>query len=106
MDFQSRMSSSRRAHFGGWLGALPRLAEHDLYVHLALAAINSHGHGISCAMLVHGVDKVLLIADRVTVDGDNKIAADHDGGGAQVRALTAAVQARAVRGAARSRPHN
>src|SRR5271157_764874 len=74
------------------LGALARLAQNDLDVHLALAAIDGHGHGIAGAMLVHDVGKVLLVADRVTVDGNDEVAADHDGRRSQIRALTATLQ--------------
>src|SRR5271166_6705653 len=90
----------------GALSSLAGLTEDDLYIHLPLTAIDGDGYGVAGTMLVHRVGQILLVSDRLAVYGNNEIAADHDGCSAQIGALTATLQAGAVRGAARNRPHN
>ena len=74
----------------GMLGAVARLAQHDFHVHLVPRAIDSHGDGVTRAVLVHCVGEVLLIADGISVNGDDEIAADRDRRAAEIGSLGAA----------------
>ena len=71
---------------------------------LPSAADDRHAHGVACLVLVHdGVD-VLRVFNFLAIDGDNQIAAQHDGRIAHVGLLVAAAQAGAIGGSAGNHP--
>jgi hypothetical protein len=56
-------------------------------------------------MVVHHLAEVLLVLDVLAIDGNNQVPAQHDGDVAQITALTATAQSRAVGGATRYHLH-
>ncbi len=74
-------------------------AQRYLDFHLFLAAEDGYVDHVAGAVFVHDLSEVLLVFDFVAVDGDNEIAADHDGHVAEIGTLVAAVQSGAIGGA-------
>ena len=71
-------------------------AELQLQRHLAVAAQDGDADYVAGLVLVHDGADVLRIGDLLAVDGDDEVAAEHDGRVADVGLLIAAVQAGAL----------
>src|SRR5713226_851158 len=74
--------------------------ERDVYVHLSLAAIDGHLHGVSGAVVIHGLRQILLVLNFFAVDSHDQVASQHDGSVAEVCAFGAAAKASLFGGAA------
>lgn len=68
-------------------------AELEFEGHLAMAAQDGDADDVASLMLVHDDADVLWIGNLLAVDGDDEVAAEHDGGVAYVGLLIAAVEA-------------
>src|SRR5271170_812928 len=71
-------------------------AQHYGYLQLLLASEDSYFHAIAGAVLVHDPGEILLALYFVSVNGDDQIAADHDGNVPVGGAFVAAAQSRAI----------
>src|SRR5262249_17417366 len=82
-------------------GSSSRLAQHYLNVHAFLAAIDSDSNGVTGAVVLHHVGKLLLIRQGLPIDGNDQVASEHDRSVPQVGSFRTAVQAGALCGAPR-----
>src|SRR5260370_10613375 len=67
--------------------------ERDVYVHLSLAAIDGHLRGVSRAVIIHRLRKILLVLNFFAVDSHDQVASQHDGSVAEIGAFGAAAEA-------------
>src|SRR5438105_2095865 len=104
--YRGTWSGTRALLRGSSLNLLPCFAQHHVYIHLFLSAIDGDAHSIARAVIVHNLAEVLLVLDLLAIDGDNQIPADRDWNISQICAFGAAVQAGAVCGTARYNLHD
>src|SRR5882762_223457 len=80
--------------------------ERDVYLHLSLAAIDGHLHGVSRAVIIHRLRQILLVLNFFAVDGHDQVASQHDGSVAEICAFGTAAEAGLFGGAAGGDLHN
>ena len=71
-------------------------AEEELQGHLVFGAEDSDADGVAGLVLVHEGANILRVGDLLSVDGDDEVAAQHDGGVADIGLLVATVEACAL----------
>src|ERR1700761_3706537 len=100
--FVSMMKMTKRSLGRFALGRLLRcIGQRHLHIHAALPAKDGNVDGVASVMLIQGVREIPLTRNFLSVDSNDKVAAEHEGPEPKISMLGAAVQTGVLRCAIR-----